>query len=269
MYADDVQIYLSGPLNSINSCVVKLNADLYNIHRWAMANGLVLNPSKTKCIVIHKKSIQPIITGKIILDSQSISVVSRVKNLGVVFNNNLSWSDHVNSLVAQTYSKLRSLWITQSFTPLNVRLTLAKTYLIPALIFGCELFANCDSLSRHRLNVVYNNIVRYVYGLKRFDHISSFSNKIYGVSFDNMLKIRVLLFIQKLIYTKTPMYLFDKLRFARSLRGRKLILPRHHTLTSEWQFYLNAIRLWNQLPPSLQLIANVTHFKKQLYIFFV
>lgn len=268
MYADDVQIYLSSPRESIRDNIDRLNADLNRIHKWATANGLFLNPLKSKCLLIHKRTISPVIEHDILINNQKIVIVPTVKNLGLVFNSTLTWTSHVNSLVAQSYLKLRSLWATQSFTPLNVRLLLAKTYIVPGLLYGCELFANCDSTSKHRLDVIYNNVVRYVYGLRRYTHTSSFSRNIYGVSFENLIKIRVLLFIHKIIYTQRPKYLFDKIRFARSSRGKKLIIPRHRTLVSEWQFYVNAARLWNLLPENYQLTSNVTHFKELLYTFF-
>lgn len=268
MYADDVQLYLSSPSHFLQQNIDKINSDLMKIQHWAMANGLFLNPLKSKCLLIHKRSLNPEISDVLLINNQPISIVSTAKNLGIVFNNNLSWNNHVISRIAQTYAKLRPLWSTQSFTPLNVRLLLAKSYIIPGLIYGCELFANCDNASKRRLNVIFNNIVRYVYGLRRFDSISSFSKKIYGVSFDCLLKIRVLLFLHKVIYEEKPEYLFNKIRFARSSRGKKIILPRHSLLVSEWQFYLNATRLWNQLPPLIQYTSNVTHFKSLLFAFF-
>lgn len=268
MYADDVQVYLSSPSDSTNESVSQLNADLNKIHLWAMANGLFLNPSKSKCLLIHKKSIKPVIDIDVLINGQKIPFVNTAKNLGIVFNNNLTWCSHINSLVSQTYAKLRTLWATQSFTPPNIRLLLAKTYVLPGLLYGSELFASCDSTSRRRLNVIFNNTVRYVFGLRRYSSISSFSSKIYGVSFDSLMKIRVILFTHKVIYTGKPNYIFSKLQFARSNRGRKLILPIHHTLVSEWQYFVNAVRLWNLLPPNLQLLSNVTQFKKHLFSFF-
>lgn len=268
MYADDVQLYLSSPVKSIKENIDKLNDDLSKIHRWATANGLCLNPNKSKCLVIHKKTINPVIEHEILIDNQKILIVPTAKNLGIVFNSTLTWTNHINSLVGQTYAKLRSLWSTQSFTPLKVRLLLAKTYVLPSLLYGCELFANCDTTSKRRLKVVFNNIVRYVYGLRRFSHVSAFSSNIYGVSFDNFLRIRVLLFLHKTIYTQKPKYLYEKIRFARSNRGKKLILPRHRMLVSEYQFFVNSVRLWNLLPQNLQTTRNATHFKKQLFTFF-
>lgn len=202
---------------------------------------------------------------EILINGERIEVVSTAKNLGITFNSNLTWSSHVNVVAGRIYAKLRSLWSTQFFTPVHIRELLAKTYLIPCLLYGCELFASCDCISKLKLNVLYNNILRYVYGLRRYDHVSSFSTRLYGVSFDNLLKIRVLIFFHKIIYTQTPRYLYERIRFARSLRGRRIIIPRHRYLFSEWQFFLHASRLWNSLPQSQQVNSNATQFKKFLF----
>ncbi|XP_065358619.1 uncharacterized protein LOC135952544 [Calliphora vicina] len=192
---------------------------------WAMKNGLCLNPQKSKCLLIHNKTLKPNIENDIRINNEKIAIVQSAKNLGLVFNNNLSWSNHIQSLVSQTYLKLRTLWITQFYTPLRIRILIAKTYLIPGLIYGCELFANCDS---------------------------------------NLLKIRVLIFLHKIIYTQQPEYLFRLLRFGRSPRGKNIIIPHHRKLVSEWQFLINATRLWNTLPHVQQINSNAMHFRKFL-----
>ncbi|XP_075157774.1 uncharacterized protein LOC142231041 [Haematobia irritans] len=145
MYADDIQIFLSSPVGDTSECLGKLNQDLDRVFRWATANGLLLNPQKSKCLIIHKNRRFSLSNADIMLNGQKIDVVTSAKNLGVVFNSTLSWSSHVNTAVGQTYAKLRALWVTHSYTPVNIRLLLAKSLLLPGLIYGSELFANCDS----------------------------------------------------------------------------------------------------------------------------
>lgn len=140
--------------------------------------------------------------------------------------------------------------------------------MIPSLTYGCELFCNTDSASRKKLGVLYNNIVRYVYGLRKRDHISMYSKNLFGVSFESLLKIRVLIFLHKLIYTEKPKYLHDKICFSQSVRGKRIILPRFRSLISEWQFYINAIRLWNALPHNQQSNSNAMSFRTFLFNYF-
>lgn len=268
MYADDAQLYLSSPAKLLKENIEKLNLDLNSIYCWATANGLCLNPQKSKCIIIRKNSANISVENHISINGQQIQIVNSAKNLGIIFNSNLTWSNHINALVGQTYVKLRSLWSTHYLIPLKIRSLLAKTYLVPGLIYGCELFSKCDSESQRKLNVLYNNIVRYVYGLRRFDHISAYASSLFGVSFESLLKIKTLTLMHKIIYTGKPQYLYSQIRLARSPRGKRLIIPKHRCLVSEWQFHVKAARLWNTLPHSLQLNSNAEHFKKLLFQFF-
>ena len=120
-------------------------------------------------------------------------------NLGTTFNSNLTWDNHVNSLVGST----------QLYIPSKSRILIAKTYLIPCLLYGCELFGNCDSSSKRKLNVLFNNIARYVYNLRRYVHIAVAAKCLYGLTFDNLLNIHVLLFLHRIINKWIPTYLFD------------------------------------------------------------
>ena len=94
---------------------------------------------------------------------------------------------------------------------------------------------SCDFVSK-KLNILFNNIVRYVYGLRRYGHVARFTLKLYCVSFDNLLSIRVLLLLHKIIYSVSSGYLSDKIRFARSLRGKRIVIPLHRHHVREWHF---------------------------------
>lgn len=83
---------------------------------------------------------------------------------------------------------------------------LAETYLIPTLLYGCEGYCNCDSADSNKLKVTFNNIARDIFNKKRIDRISSFSYKIFNISFEHYLKLRSLLLLQKIVYTKEPEY---------------------------------------------------------------
>lgn len=264
MYADDVQIYMECKPNFISQYTQLINQDLNNVYLWASANGLTINPKKSKCLVIQKRTSRISQDIAIFLNSQPIEIVNHAKNLGVIFNSSLTWSNHIDSVCGRAYAMLRTLWQTQYCTPIKIRILLSKTYLIPILLYGCELFANCDAKSKAKLNRTFNNIVRYVFGLHKYDRISLFTNRLYNISFNDLLKLRVLIFLHKIIYTHLPDHLYKRLRFSRFSRGKRLILFRHNCLISEWQFFINATRNWNLLPHTIQTICNAAHFKKNV-----
>lgn len=272
LYADDVQLLVSCPLNDVNDTIAKLNEDLSHIVKWASNNGLAINPHKSYCIAIHKRHMLHNVTSQMNIDIKlkdvKITLADTVRNLGVTFNRHLNWNSHINIVTGQVYNRLRVLWSAQWFTPISIRVLLAKTYLIPSLLYGCELYANCDLESKRKLNKTFNNIARYVYGLKRRESTSLHVRRLINMSIDNLLKYRTLCLLHRIIINKDPKYLYDKLFFSTSRRHLNIRPLAHTSLTSERQFFIYAVRAWNSLPHNIQRIANATRFGselKQLY----
>ena len=71
---------------SINTRVKYLNTDLNYISLWVTANGLKINRKKSTKI---ESSID------VFLGGSKIDIVNSARNLGAVFNNMLTWSDHI------------------------------------------------------------------------------------------------------------------------------------------------------------------------------
>lgn len=268
MYADDVQIYTSAHMDNIQCCVDNLNADLESINIWACNNGLCINPTKSKCIPISKRSLLQNNNFSLKINNSIIEVVKSSKNLGLIFNDELTWTNHINATSGKVYGMLRNLWAVQTSTPLEIRMLLAKTYLIPTLLYGSEIFENCNHSDLQKLKVTYNNIARYVFDKKRNDRISEYSHQLFNITFANYLRYKSLSFLHKIIYTGEPKRLFEKLQFARSNRGRKIIQIRFKTGRSERQFLIPTVRFWNTLPSHFQVISNAHHFKRELLKFF-
>jgi hypothetical protein len=52
IYADDVQMYLSGSEENLGNVVDQINTDLTSILDWATRNALCLNSQKTKATAL-------------------------------------------------------------------------------------------------------------------------------------------------------------------------------------------------------------------------
>ena len=264
IYADDVQLYISCAKQNLSCCINNLNEDLRSISEWAKGNGLVLNPSKCSCIAISRSNNDCLEPPQVLVDNNAVKFVKHVKNLGIIFDQNLSWNMHVNKKIGCVYGMLRTLWVTKSFTPINIRMLLAKSYLLPTLLYGCEIYANCDKYTTYKLNRLCNDIARYIFNKKKFDRISEYTFKIFNMTFDNFIKFRVLILLHKFVHEQIPEYLFKKLVFSKSARTNFLIQIKHKYNVSERQFLIFATRLWNSLPSNITTIKNTVHFKRIL-----
>jgi hypothetical protein len=83
IFIDDLQIYHSSSVSDLQRCYDEINLDLQQIHLWATANGLKLNPEKSQVILIHRcrADIPP---PTLLVGANVVKVVPKVRNLGFV-----------------------------------------------------------------------------------------------------------------------------------------------------------------------------------------
>uniref|UniRef100_A0A3B3H9N7 Reverse transcriptase domain-containing protein n=1 Tax=Oryzias latipes TaxID=8090 RepID=A0A3B3H9N7_ORYLA len=95
-YADDTQLYLSMKPDQ-NDNIEKLNACIRDIKTWMTINYLLLNPEKTEVIILGPKNLRDTLSAQIVsLDGISIAPNSTVRNLGVLFDQDLSFKAHTS-----------------------------------------------------------------------------------------------------------------------------------------------------------------------------
>jgi hypothetical protein len=107
LFADDCQIYYSLHPHDIDAAVGTVNEDLMAIQRWALANDLSLNASKTLiflCDSPHFNHCKTLSYETAFFNEAEMTFSEVVKNLGVLFDESLSGRD-------QVYLRLRRSFI--------------------------------------------------------------------------------------------------------------------------------------------------------------
>lgn len=263
LYADDCQIYCSSHTSDVNSLIQSINSDLGRIQVWASINGLSLNAKKSQALIINNKLNIPI--PDIVLNHEVIVPTATVKNLGVILNNQLTWFDHIVCATKKIYGILACLWRSVTFTPRSIRKKLVISLCIPVITYCDAAFSGMDSYCWQKLQLCFNSCVRYVFRLRKYDHISQFENAILGCSLRQYLDFRLLVFLFKIIHHKQPHYLFSKLIFSRSKRKLNINPTPHSTRQYSTSFFIKAVGLWNNLPSHLQRAITLKSFKKECF----
>ncbi len=106
-YADDTQLYISlrpGETHQIE----KLKECTDDIKSWMTNNFLLLNSEKTEVLIIRPKNhtsnnLEHCLT----LDCCSLDSSSSVRNLGVLFDSNLSFDSHLSSICKTAFIQIR------------------------------------------------------------------------------------------------------------------------------------------------------------------
>ena len=96
MYADDTVLFYAA--FKVDALQERLNEELKAIECWLRQNSLVLNVYKTEALVFGTSPrLSNINSFTISVNGTSIKRVSQFKYLVVVFDERLSWNDHVTS----------------------------------------------------------------------------------------------------------------------------------------------------------------------------
>lgn len=263
LYADDLQIYAPCELDGLAECAERVNADIDYISQWARANRLTLNASKSQAILFCSSYWNSIDTSVICcrLNGEVIPLQDEVKNLGLILDKNLNFEKSTQSILCRVYSSLRRLWPIHSIADSLIRRKIVMALCLPHFIYADVVRYRLGYEQMRRLELGFNACTRYVHKLKRFEHISDYSNSLLGCSFKQYLDLRALLFIYNVIKGPTPDYLKGKISFVGSSRTRHLRsrLPRTSQMSSS--IFVQGIRLWNSMPLGMRNSGSVVSFK--------
>jgi hypothetical protein len=142
----------------------------------------------------------------------------------MTLNDRLTFDDLINDLCSKVHYSLRNLWSASEYISSELKLRLVKVLVIPQFLFGDVLFRMADSTSLRKLEVAFNNCVRFVYGLRRCNHVSEYSRNILGCSFSKYYEFRACCMPFKTMKTTYPSNLNDNLLFDSSRRRHRLLL---------------------------------------------
>ena len=187
-----------------------------------------------------------------------------IKNLGLIMNDLLSWSDHVAKISQRIFIGLRSLWPFVKSTPLRTRRMLAKSLLLPHIDYCSAVFYyGLDSESMKVLTRSVKSIVRYVYGLGRFESTESYLQRFLGCSLDTFLKVRSMCFLYKLDCSGKPTYLKDLIFHGQSSRSVQLVIPHFELGVGKKSLFVQGLIDWNSIPVRTRMVNSLNVFRNR------
>lgn len=260
LYADDLQVYVSGPVSDVDRLVQIINTDLVSIVRWAVENRLTPNPKKTKAIIFSKaESVSP--QTSITFFGETVPLSSEVTNLGLKLDRCLTWTHQVNDVVMKTYNVLRTFRRFASVLSMQTRRKLVQAVVMPIFMYGdIVYYPGLSASHKEQLQRCFKSVVRFVYNLRRRDTTADVRNSILGVDLPSNYRLRICSFMRQAYYGNMPDYIQQHLQHGQQQRTRCLIIPRH-TTTSGKSVLIYGATCWNGLPIQAKLQPTLSAFK--------
>ena len=173
-YVDDLQLYLSFPVRNTPLSADQLTEDLRNIAAWCCKNSLLINPEKTKLLVLGTTQLLMMIPDdlSITLLSKEITLSKSAENLGVTMDCNLTYDKHITQLTSKCIGSLCQINRVKYPFDRRTLITIISSLVFSKLLYCSSAWANTTKKNIELLQTVQNFAARIVSGTRKFDHVT-------------------------------------------------------------------------------------------------
>lgn len=280
LYADDLQIYFSFKPKDCVDASRLINEDLCRINNWSRRNSLVINPAKSKIMILGSKMQKINIRShcpKIEIAGEQIPEVDIARNLGLLMDSRLQFESHVSDLVRNCFYRLKVLYKIRPFISPNLRVKIVDSLVLSKLNYCLTVYGPCLLKRSSRLiQRVQNACARFCFTIPPRTHVTPYLNNSNILKMEGRLKMYFSLMLFEVISKKSPDYLHRKLcwrysnqRFNPRLCSWQLVCPKHRTAAFRGSFRYAATKCWNDLPPPIRNLNSKYTFKKEIRKYFL
>ena len=242
-------------------------------------NRLKLNASKTEVILLgSSRRLMPCSFDEISIAGNTTRLVNRVRNLGVIIDSELTFSEHVTKLVNTSYYHLRQMRSIRKSLTVDSSHALARALILTRLDYCNGLLSGIPDLLMRRLDGVMRAAARLILRLPRYGHVTkAMHDRLHWLNMRARIDFKLSLTAYRCLHGLAPSYLSGLCIPVTQLPGRshlrsassdEHLVPSCRTKTfGPSAFAVSCPTTWNNLPVELTDPANVDSvavFKKRL-----
>jgi hypothetical protein len=275
-YVDDTKIYLSFAAKDVASCLAQVEEDLRHIAEWCCINRLLINPDKTKFIIFGVPQLLTRVTDvRVQFLGKTLLPEPFVKDLGIILDSNLSFNQHVTSLMSSLLGSLCRINRVRHLFNKDILLVILNSLVFSKLFYCSTIWAGTSKQNIDKLQLLQNFAARILTNVRKYDHISPALEQLGWLSIKNQLNLRDLCQIYKIQNSLSPQYLKCKLEKRSEVHKYNtrqkdhLNMPLCRTATAQRSFFHRAVNLWNKLSLSQQNQPSIYLFKRTIKNFYL
>ena len=287
LYADDTLLYCYG--NNLDEAREMLQKALAEICKWYDGNRLVLNVEKTKCMLMtskyqskkqnenlniylnEKKYCMESSTCE--LTEKEIEQVKKMKYLGVMIDDNLTWNDHISMLCKNLAFKVSQLSRAKYKVTDAFLITFYKTVIQPTIDYGITVWGHTKQENINKIQRLQNQAARII--LNDFDYVNvrgiDLVKKLKWMNVQQRFDYFQHLLVFKCIHGMAPDYLVNEIVMdieVRSVNTRShdmnLHIPFPKNEHAKRSLLYSGAKNWNTLPNQIKEITSLDYIKSNL-----
>ncbi len=263
------QLYLSFQPDD-PTVAARISGCLADISAWMKEHHLQLNLAKTELLVVpatptlqHDFSIQ--------LGTSIITPSTSVRNLGVIFDDQLTFKEHIAKTARSCRFALHNIRKIRPFLTEHAAQLLVQALVVSRLDYCNALLAGLPSNTIKPLQMIQNAAARLVFNEPKRTHVTPLFISLHWLPVAARIKFKTLMLAYRTTTGSAPSYFHSLLRIyipSRSLRSageRRLVVPSQRgskSLSRTFSFTIPG--WWNNLPTPIRNAGSLSIFKQQL-----
>ncbi|XP_044577603.1 uncharacterized protein LOC123260529 [Cotesia glomerata] len=180
--------------------------------------------SNSKLKKLEDLDLPPIVVNDVI-----ISYVNYTKCLGIQLSRNLSWNYHVTQIVSKVNSALHCLKVRKNIFSTAIRKLLVSATILPLVDYCSVVLVDSTSDNNLKLQRAINCSIRFIFNLKKDEHISPFRRELGWLSVKYRQMYYMSCYFYKLLQVEKPKYLRELFTEDIDVRRSNRLAAKKHT----------------------------------------
>ena len=253
----------------------QIDATMYKLQDYMNSNSLTMNPSKTQLLIFSKNS-ELKNSLKIKDTKKDITPTNNFTYLGIEIDTSLKWNynitDSKKSVMKQLNTRLNALILARKHMKTKTLLQVANGIFYSKLLYGIEVWGNCPSYLKHKVQVILLRAARLIIGKKSQRwHTKKILNEVGWHTIDEIATLTSVKLAHKMLHTSQPESLAyrtlkHKTDASTRLSGPNKLGPRPRTYGggtyTKYQIRAGIYSKYNSIPEPIQNIMDQHRFKK-------
>ena len=270
-YADDATFHTHS--DNLETIEHSLQTDGNIAKTWGKGNKMHIHYVKTTCMVAGTRNkLHEMPRLNIEIDGHDIANVSQQKLLGLMIDDKLTWSAHIETVCSSLSSKISLLRQLAKYVSTNVLRKFYQGYILPLIDYGSITWSGTTLANIERLLKLQKRAARIILQTDYSTPSAEMFAELGWQPINKRLAYNKAVFTYKALNGQTPQYISELLkpvaetrdRHLRSSSNGTLAVPRSRTSVFDRSFSVSAPRLWNSLPIDIRNSTTLNGFKNSL-----
>lgn len=126
-------------IDEVKEISSKINDDLDAFANIASSHGLILNPGKSKLILFGRGS-NPSVR-KDVISNLDINITECARNLGLLMDSSLGFTEHVTSIIQRSYFNLKKIYSIKNFLNFRTKVTFCELLVLSNFNYALRVWS--------------------------------------------------------------------------------------------------------------------------------